>query len=125
MTPPTMASWNLALRFGLELAALVGLGVAAWQLSGGPYRWVAVTLVPLTAAIVWGVFNVLDDPSRSGAAPVEVDGWIRLTIELLVLGGGVTAIALVGRRDIGIVFALLITVHYAASWSRLEWLVRA
>ena len=33
MTAPSMAGWNLGLRFGLELAALAGFGVAAWKLS--------------------------------------------------------------------------------------------
>ncbi len=73
-----MASWNLALRFLLELGALAGLGFAAWNLASGSTRWAAATLVPVTAAIIWGVFNVLDDPSRSGAAPVEVAGSVRL-----------------------------------------------
>lgn len=125
MTPPTMAAWNLALRFGLELGALAGLGLAAWKLSSSPLRWAAVILVPIAAATVWGVFNVLNDPSRSGAAPVEVSGWIRLAIELLILGGGAVAIALTARRDIGIVFAALVAFHYAASTSRIEWLVQA
>jgi len=125
MTPPTMAAWNLALRFGLELGALAGLGLAAWKLTSGPVRWAAVALVPIAAAAVWGVFNVLNDPSRSGAAPIEVSGWTRLAIELLILGGGAAAITFAGRREIGIVFALLIAVHYAASTSRVEWLVQA
>jgi hypothetical protein len=125
MTPPSMASWNLALRFGLELGALAGLGIAAWKLTSNPIRWAVVIALPVAAAIVWGVFNVLDDPSRSGAAPVEVSGWIRLAIELAVLGGGAAALAIAGRRDIGIAFAVLIAVHYAASWTRIEWLVQA
>ena len=125
MTPPTMAGWNLALRFGLELGALAGLGLAAWKLTSGPIRWAAVAVVPITAAAVWGVFNVLNDPSRSGAAPIEVNGWTRLAIELLILGGGAAAIAFAGRPDIGIVFVVLIAVHYAASTSRIEWLVQA
>jgi len=124
MTPPTMAGWNLALRFGLELGALAGLGFAAWTLTSGPLRWAAVAVVPIAAATIWGVFNVLDDPSRSGAAPVEVGGWARIVIEVLILGGGAAAVT-AGRRDIGIVFAALIAVHYAASWNRLEWLVQA
>jgi hypothetical protein len=37
------------------------------------------------------VFNAVDDPSRSGAAPAEVGGWIRLAIEALILGGGAAA----------------------------------
>ncbi|MFW2383150.1 MAG: YrdB family protein [Acidimicrobiales bacterium] len=125
MTPPTMAGWNLALRFGLELGALVGLGLATWKLTSGPVRWAAVTLVPLTAAAIWGVFNVLNDPSRSGAAPIEVNGWTRLGIELVILGAGAAAIGLAGQRDLGIAFAALVAFHYAASMSRLEWLVQA
>lgn len=125
MTPPSMAGWNLGLRFGLELGALAGLGLAAWKLSSSPVRWAAVLAVPITAAVIWGVFNVVDDPSRSGAAPIEVNGWIRLAIEVLILGGGAAAVAVAGRRDIGIVFAVLIAAHYATSWSRLEWLVQA
>lgn len=120
--PPTMAAWNLALRFGLELGALAGLGLAAWQLTTGPLRWAAVTLVPVTAAAVWGVFNVRNDPSRSGSAPIEVNGWTRLTIELVILGAGAAALAFAGRRDIGIAFALLVAFHYAASTSRINWL---
>ena len=125
MTPPTMAGWNLALRFGLELGALAGAGFAAWTLASGPVRWAAVMLVPITAAVIWGVFNVVDDPSRSGAAPIEVSGWIRLAIEVAILGGGAAAIAFAGRHDIWIVFALLVTFHYAASTSRIAWLVEA
>jgi len=125
MNPPTMAGWNLALRFGLELAALTAFGLAAWRLTSGPVRWAAVTLLPITVAVIWGVFNVLDDPSRSGAAPVEVNGWTRLAIEVLILGGGALALAIAGRRDVGIVLAILVAFHYAASTSRLEWLVQA
>lgn len=88
MNAPEMDPWNLALRFGLELAALVGLAMGAWAVSAGWLGWVAAVLVPLVAASVWGLFNVLDDPSRSGKAPVEVSGWIRLWLELLILGSG-------------------------------------
>jgi hypothetical protein len=122
--PPTMAGWILALRFSLELSALAGLGFAAWKLTPGSLRWAAVTLVPIAAAVIWGVFNVLDDPSRSGSAPVEVNGWTRLAIEVVVLGGGAAALALAGRPKIGIVLAVLIAAHYAASWPRIDWLVQ-
>jgi len=121
---PKMAGWNLALRFGLELGALAGLGVAAWKLTSDPLRWVAVIALPAAAVGAWGVFNVLDDPSRSGAAPIEVNGWIRLAIELLILGGGAVAIALAGGRDVSIAFAVLIVFQYVTSWSRLKWLIQ-
>lgn len=125
MNPPEMAGWNLALRFALEIGALIGLGIAAWQSTSGPVRWLAAIAVPLVAAAVWGTFNVLNDPSRSGEAPVEVAGWIRLVIELAILGGGAVAIGIVGGPIAGIGFAVLVLVQYATSWSRVRWLTSA
>ena len=125
MTPPTMAGWNLALRFALEVAALTGLAAAAWRLGPGAVRWIGVVLVPVTAAVAWGVFNVLDDPSRSGAAPVEVNGWIRLGLELAILGGGAVAVGFATGPALGAVFGLAIVGHYLVSLDRIEWLVQA
>ena len=125
MTQPTMAGWSLALRFVLELAALAGLAAAAWKLGSRPGRWVAVVAVPITAAVVWGVFNVLDDPSRSGAAPVEVDGLVRLALELAILVGGAAADVFATRPGPGIVFAVAIVGHYLVSLDRIEWPVQA
>lgn len=118
-----MAGWNLALRFGLELVALGGLGFAAWKLTSGPVRLGAVIVVPIIAATMWTVFNVIGDPSRSGAAPVEVPGWTRLAIELVILGAGAAAIILAGRADIGLAYAAVIVIHYAVSWPRVQWLL--
>lgn len=123
MNAPQMAGWNLALRFGLELVALVGLAMGAWSTSEGWVRWVAVVLVPLTTAAIWGLFNVVGDPSRSGAALVEVPGWARLGIELLVLGGGAGGFYLSKRPTIAIGFVVLMVLHYALSVSRIQWLL--
>jgi Protein of unknown function (DUF2568) len=125
MTPPTMAGWNLALRFMLEVAALTGLAAAAWKLGSGPGRWIGVVLVPVTAAIIWAVFNVLNDPSRSGAAPVEVNGWVRFALELAILGGGAVAVGFAAGPALGIVFGLAILGHYLVSLDRIKWLVQA
>lgn len=125
MSPPTMAGWNLALRFGLELAALGGLATAAWRQTSGPARWAATLVLPVVAAAIWATFNVPDDPSRSGAAPVAVPGSVRLAIELAVLGGGAVALAVTGRRELGLALGALILVHYAASIPRIEWLLNA
>ena len=123
MNPPEMRSWNLALRLGLEIGALIGLGLAAWTQTDGAARWVAVVAVPLAAAALWGTFNVVDDPSRSGEAPVEVPGWVRLTVELLVLGGGWVAYGIAGYPAIGAAFAALTLLHYGAGRARLRWLL--
>ncbi len=118
-----MAGWNLALRFGLELAALAGLAMGAWAVSAGWVRWGALVLVPLTAAAIWGVFNVVGDPSRSGEAPVEVPGWARLGIEWLIFGGGVGGFYLSERPTIAIGFGALVVAHYLLSVSRIRWLL--
>lgn len=122
-SPPTMPAWNLALRFALELAALAALGTAGWTLTEGPLRWVAVVAPPLIAAAAWGVFNVAGDPSRSGNAPIEVPGWARLGLELLILGGGAAALAASGQPTLGVVLALLIAAQYLTSLPRVRWLL--
>lgn len=116
--------WNLGLRFLLELAALAGFGLAGWRLTVAPWHWLAVIALPVVAAALWGIFNVPDDPSRSGAAPVPVPGIVRLVLELLVLFGGATAFAAAGYRSAGIVLALAVVIHYALSWDRIVWLLK-
>lgn len=118
------AWWNLTLRFLLELAALLGLGMAGWSLSGGWWRWFLALAVPLVAAALWGTFAVLNDPSRSGRAPVPVPGAVRLVLELVILFGGAASFYLTGHTTTGIIMALLIVVSYAFSLDRLGWLLK-
>lgn len=123
MTPPEMRPWNLAIRLGLELAALTGLGLASWNQTTGAARPVASIAVPLAAAALWATFNVLDDPSRSGKAPVEVSGRVRLGVELLILGSGWTAYSLAGFPAMGGGFAALTVLHYLIARERVQWLL--
>jgi len=74
---------NLTVRFLLEITALIAIGYWGWQQSNNLLPQIGLTCgVPLIAAILWGTFNVANDPSRSGKAPVPVPGWLRLTLEL-------------------------------------------
>jgi hypothetical protein len=123
MSPPEMRPWNLALRLGLEIGALTGLSILAWSQTDGAGRWIAVIALPLIAAALWGTFNVVDDPSRSGEAPVEVPGWVRLAVELLVLSAGWIAYGIAGQPTIGATFAALTILHYAVSRARVRWLL--
>lgn len=123
MNPPEMRPWNLAVRLCLEIGALTGLGIAAWNQTDGAVRWIAVVAVPLIAAALWGTFNVRDDPSRSGEAPVEIPGRVRLAVELLVLGGGWIAYGIAGYPTIGAAFAGLTVVHYVVARARVHWLL--
>lgn len=114
---------NLALRFGLELAALTSVGVFGWSRFEGPLRWVAVIGLPLVFATLWGVFAVPDDPSRSGAAPVPVPGAVRLALELALFGGAALALHTAGHARLAVVLGAVVLVHYAVSWDRIGWLL--
>nr|WP_284731674.1 DUF2568 domain-containing protein [Mesorhizobium sp. dw_380] len=112
------------MRFLLELAALLGLGMAGWSFSSGWWRWVFALALPLIAAALWGTFAVLDDPSRSGRAPVPVPGAVRLVLELIILFGGAAGFHAAGYTTSGIIVALLIAISYAFSLDRLSWLLK-
>ncbi|MGX5839856.1 YrdB family protein [Mesorhizobium sp. ArgA1] len=118
------AWWNLTLRFLLELAALLGLGMGGWSLSGGWLRWTFAVGLPLIAAALWGTFAVPNDPSRSGRAPVPVPGALRLALELVILFGGGAGFHLAGYTTISIVVVALIVISYAFSLDRLGWLLK-
>lgn len=75
-------------------------------------------------AVLWGTFAVKDDPSRSGKAPVPVPGVIRLLLELVVLLGAATMLALGGEWIAFGVFMVGVVLHHAMTLDRLRWLVR-
>ena len=120
---PTMSGWNLGLRFGLEVAALLALGAAGWRLGTGVWRWLTAAALPGVAAMAWGAFNVPGDPSRSGQAPIAVPGSGRLLLELVVLGAGVAASATVVGPRLAAAFAVLVVGHYVASVPRIRFLL--
>src|ERR1700679_2726266 len=94
--PPVVGSFQLALRFVLEAAALVALGGWARHVVGaGVLGWVAALAMPAVIAAVWGVFAVPGDPTRGGKVPVPVSGWLRIGIEMAVfLGAGAALVSM-------------------------------
>ena len=114
---------NLAVRFILEIIALVAIGVWAKAQFSGALGFILMIALPLIAAAVWGTFNVVGDPSRSGKAPVPVPGLIRLMIELDILGFGAWALYSLNPTYGGI-FAIVTLVHYILSYDRIIWLLK-
>lgn len=114
---------NLALRFGLELAALVALGYAGRRSSSGLGGAVVMVLVPLVAATLWGLFNVPGDPSRSGKAPVVVPGALRLLLELGFFSTATFALLRTEQRTLAALLGFATCLHYALSWDRIKWLL--
>lgn len=113
---------NLLFRFALELSCLIAVGIWGW--IQGAYGIILAFCIPLAMMVIWGVFAVPDDRSRSGKAPVPTPGPIRLIIELLFFSFGVWALADMGSEPWNLIFGLLVCVHYLVSYNRVVWLIR-
>ena len=114
---------NLTIRFILELAALLAMGVWGWNQSAGWQRYLLAFGIPILAGVLWGAFAVPDDPSRSGAAPVAIPGILRLLLELAVFGFAVWALFDAGFSLWGWAFGIVALLHYLTSYDRIAWLV--
>lgn len=112
---------KLALRFALELAMLGALGLWGYR-RGGAWGWVLAVALPLTAAILWGVFAVPDDPSRSGKTVVATPGVLRLLLELSLFAGAALALWHVRHPILAGSLGATVLVHYALSYDRVAWL---
>ena len=114
---------NLAVRFLLELAALAALGYWGRQQGSGLTGYALMIVLPLIAAILWGIFNVPGDPSRSGKAPVAVPGIVRLGLELLFFTAAVIALYHAGAIRSSQVLGTVVAIHYLVSYNRILWLL--
>jgi len=112
---------NLAIRFFLEITALVIFGVWGWHTRTDWLRFVLMLSLPLVAATLWGTFRV---PSDLGEAPVAISGAVRLVLESLIFSGAALAIFDLGHGVIGWIFAGCVILHYAVSYDRILWLLK-
>ncbi len=119
-----MHAANVVLRFFLELAALAGLALWAGSVAGGPWRFVLGAAAVVLAGVLWTVFAVPDDPSRSGNAPVPVPGAVRLVLEWGILFAGAWGFHAAGFTWVGIALAGLVAVHYLLWTERIAWLLQ-
>jgi hypothetical protein len=111
----------LAVRFLLELGALYAYAYWGWTQHTGIPKFIWTIGVPLVAAILWGTFRV---PGEIGKVPVAVPGILRLLIEILVFGGAVWAFYAAGRSSWGLIFGIIVILHYIASYDYVLRLLR-
>lgn len=114
---------NLAVRFILEIVALVAIGMLGWNQGDGWMSFVLGLGMPILVGVIWGIFAVPNDPSRSGKAPIAVPGIVRLLIELAIFTFASWALYHSGFVGLGIVFGILVVVHYIISYDRIIWLM--
>lgn len=115
---------NLAIRFLLEMTALVSSGVWAYGLDDSFMGIVYAVLTVILLMILWGVFNVPNDPSRSGKVPMVVKGWLRLLIEFAIFSFGIWTMNQVCEALYSCIFGGLIVLHYLVSYERIIWLLK-
>ncbi|MGF1469042.1 MAG: DUF2568 domain-containing protein [Sandaracinaceae bacterium] len=80
--------------------------------------------LPLGAAILWVVFAVPGDPSRSGETVVTTPGWVRLLLELSLFGAAVVALVDLDARRSALALGAVVVLHYGMSYDRVLWLLR-
>jgi len=119
---PVVVGPNEVLRFALEVAALVALGYAGWNLVDDPLgRLGLAILLPLFAAGVWAVFRVDGDPK---VAPIPVPGIVRLCIEFDFFAAAMVLLVVVGQVVGAVILGGVVLGHYAWGYRRVLWLLR-
>lgn len=113
-------SFNLALRFFLELYALAAMGAWGWRQADSPLNLVFAIGMPLAAAFLWGAFRVEGD---GGKPLARAPGWARLSLEIAFFGFAVWAQVQVSHI-VGIVFGVVVLGHYLVSYDRIPWLLK-
>ena len=115
---------NLALRFLLELAAIVAFGAWGYSLTEGGTKIFLAILFPLLFAVLWSVFAVQGDPSRSGKTVVQTPGPVRLILELALFAAATWMLFDLGHTLPFIIYGVVVILHYAFSYDRLAWLLK-
>jgi hypothetical protein len=96
-------SANLAVRFILEMGALVALGYWGWKTGDGGMKWVLAVGSVIAAVVVWSLF-VSPDPTIELARPV------RLAIEFVVWAAAASALWATGLHIVAVAFIVIAVV---------------
>jgi len=115
---------NLAFRFLLELAAIFAFGFWGHSQAGGGTAVLLAILLPLLFAVLWGVFAVKGDPSRSGKTVVQTPRILRLLLELGLFGLAAWMLLDLDHSLIALIFGSAVVIHYFISFDRVAWLLK-
>lgn len=107
---------NLALRFLLELAALVAVGYWGFtSFPDWPMKLLAGIGLPLVMAAAWGIFRV---PGDGGDPIVVVPTQVRLALEFVFFAVAVSLLHRSGQHWLAWAFLALVLVNYAIDYDR-------
>ena len=109
-------------RFALEVIAVVFVGMwGSTFISGWPSFYMGV-FCSFLFMLIWGLFNVPGDPSRSGKAPIAIPGKLRLILELLLFIWATVALENVAGMSFGIVYFVAVVAHNIHIKERTVWI---
>ncbi len=98
---------NLALRFFLELCALMALGYWGFQTGKGVMlKWLLGIGAPLLTAVMWGTFG-------SPNAAVKLSAPLHVLLEVLVFGLPAVALFAAGKPTWAWIFAITVIINRA------------
>ena len=106
---------NLLIKFLMEIAALVITGMWGWHCTANWERYLLAIALPATAATIWGIFRIPNDPNP---APVEVPGVVRLAYELFLFGFSTWALYNMGYVTQSYIMGGVTIINYIASYDR-------
>lgn len=115
---------NSLIRFILELAAIFVFAYWGHSLGEGGIRILLAILFPVLFAVLWGVFAVKGDPSRSGKTVVQTPGIIRLLLELGLFVAAAWMLLDMDYTLLALIFGVTVVVHYFLSFDRIAWLLK-
>ncbi len=116
--------FNLAVRFLLELSAIFIMGLWGFHISENIPSILFAILLPLGFALLWGIFAVKDDPSRSGKTVVPTPGIIRLILELSLFAAATWMLRDLDYSNVWWIFGGIVLIHYLLSYDRVLWLLK-
>jgi hypothetical protein len=99
-----MRQANLALRFLLELAGIVAVGIWGYELASGPLRWVLALGAPAVMIMLWARLI-------APRAKIGIDQRVRIVIGSAVLLLAAGLFATTGAMTAAVAFAALIVLN--------------
>lgn len=112
---------NLGLRFLLEIAALISLGIWGWYVGEGWVRLLLAVGLPIIAATIWATFRVPNDP---GKAPVVIPGILRLIFELALFAFATWALFETKNIALAWILGIMTCLHYVSAYDRVLWIIK-
>jgi hypothetical protein len=101
----SIQSANLAVRFLLEIGALIALGYWGFQTGQGLIVKIVLGLgAPLLIGLVWSRFG-------SAGASMPLSGLPRLILETVIFGLAALGLATADQRSLALAFAVIFAVN--------------